>query len=494
MKKIIFSISLLIFPAMIYSQVTQLIFDYNKIENLKSKELTRKINPVKNGNFINIKIENINTFLYKVEIEGKQVELLTPIPSELQTLFRVSDEVSDETKAKEGIGDLEESLNIMNDIDKNSKNAKVILPPNLIKACKRYIEISKKVAKIKYQRMKLIQLSKEDLDYSEMQGELGEVGALPNSKVYEEFVTIYGEVEALYEIAKHNAKEKLENIKTELKKEQKKTTTNQNPNEISRLTKDSTQSHQEYLAIEKALEGIEEGHEKIDDDNFLRLIEDVITLFGGLENKKNFEVVSPPVQMEGDMVSYRITITPTRVNSLASYKSPMSFTVNIPAKGGWKTDFSVGPAISFGDNAKDDNYFLKTEPSSPPPTQGTLIKRDNENFINPSIGAFMHVYQRTGRPYAVGGLFGVGAGFQTIDDLNLSIYGGGTLILGKTRKVMVGVGVSILKVDRLKSPEYEVGGIYDLDTFDINNVTEKVFKPSGFLSITFNLANRLEIN
>ncbi len=41
-------------------------------------------------NFTVFTIKNINKFLYKVEISGNVFELQTPVPTELQTLFRLS--------------------------------------------------------------------------------------------------------------------------------------------------------------------------------------------------------------------------------------------------------------------------------------------------------------------------------------------------------------------------------------------------------------------
>src|SRR5690606_15372502 len=61
------------------------------------------------GEFTNFKIKDINLFLYSVVIEGKRIELETPVPTELQTLFRLSNdelqEAGEAPEVKEAVAD-----------------------------------------------------------------------------------------------------------------------------------------------------------------------------------------------------------------------------------------------------------------------------------------------------------------------------------------------------------------------------------------------------
>ena len=463
MKHLVFIILIIITPPTLTSQV---IFDFSKMEDLDSKELKKQIEPVKNGEIVLIKIENINTFLYKVEIDGKQIELQTPIPSELQTLFRLSTEEleSGAEEAEEGAEESYSALGAMEKLNNNAATTPALKTelPKLIKECHDYIDEIEKlvsdIAEVKFARMQLITYAKEDLKFSEMRNKLSFIN-IPNDvtlkQTYKDFQTLYHKVELLYE--------KVKGLGTAA----------------------------EDAIISNALEKIEEGYEKIESENVLSIIEDVITLKIGLENKKNFMVISPPIHMEGDMVSYEVTITPTRTNNLAAYKNPVSWQVNIPAKGGWKADFSVGPVLSFGNNSRDEKFYTEVTEVD---TMITLRQRDNGNAINPSLAAMMHFYPRTGKYTSYGFNFGVGAGFQSTDDVDLTIFLGGSLILGKSRKIMVSAGAGFLKVDRLKNPQFEVGQVYNINGFDVTNVVEKVFKSSPYISITYNISNRVEIN
>ena len=52
-------------------------------------------------------------------------------------------------------------------------------------------------------------------------------------------------------------------------------------------------------------------------------------------------------------------------------------------------------------------------------------------------------------------------------------------------------GVSFLRVNRLKEGEFKVGNEYTTQDFDINNVVEKVYRPSLFISLSYSLTKRV---
>ena len=122
-----------------------------------------------------------------------------------------------------------------------------------------------------------------------------------------------------------------------------------------------------------------------------------------------------------------------------------------------------------------------------------LKRRDNHNIISPGLAAMMHFYPRSGKNIAWGGLFGVGAGFQSTEDINFSLYTGVSLVMGKRQKIMLSAGFSFLRVERLKDKQFEIDKEYPISKIDLANSTEKVFKSSGFLSISYNITNRIEI-
>lgn len=455
-----------------YSQ-SVIIYDFNK------GDFNKPITPVQTGSFMTLKIKNINTFRYKVEISGLNIDYVTQIPSELQTIFRLpKEESTNTTKTTEGLKEGNEEAEAMKNLAIIAKKesddaASSVIPaiaataPNkknlsdamkeLSEACQEYIKIAQKVGDIKFLRAELINLSKHNW---ENHGELAERLPPPRDRTsmkrdYNTFITSYAKAYSLYSKAKKAAN----------------------------LAKDTEKEKE----IEEAEEKLEESNNKINEDSFLKLIEDIMILQEALQNKKYFEVISAPIQMDGDYMEFIVKITPVQTNDLMPFESEQEFPVLIPAKGGLKVDFSVGPVVSFGNNSKDCNYYFKAAT-----TDTTLQLLQNKNSISPSIAAMMHFYRRSGRLGSVGGLFGVGAGLQSVEQINFNLYFGLSAVLGKSEKIMLNSGISYLRVARLKEDQFKVGGSYRPSKVNISDVIEKVFKPSFFLSISYNLTRRVE--
>ena len=452
------------------------------------KDFTKSISetviakPARSGEFTIFEIRNINKFLYKVEMEGKTFELETPIPTELQTLFRLSPtELAKKTtneKADEAVAKINKSTENM--AEEKRKTAETVAKAGatdaskefdeamneLVNNCETYYKKSVTAAanifKLKKARNSYITIAQMDLPFNQIRSKASDV-TIPDGGIENE----YFELKELY----HKVEQQYNNALIKAEK--------------------AGASAETKNVIKKALEGIEEADKLIDEEGLLGLLNEVQYLGDELQNPKNFLAVAPPVQMDGDFVSYTITITPAATKAVGAHKSPINFKFDIPAKGGWKADFSVGPVVSFGDNAKDETYYLKEVPGV---DSVTLEKQDNDNAISPGIAAMMHFYPRSGKNWAVGGMFGVGAGFQSVNDVNFSLYAGGSVVLGKRQKIMLSTGVSYLRVERLKSPEFKAGDKYAATKIAIGDVTGKVFKPSFFLALSYNLTNRIEIN
>ena len=477
-------ILLLLFPFLLNAQIT---FDFSKRTDIDQIELQNSIKPVENGGFAIFNIENINTFRYKVEIEGKKIDYVTQIPSELQAIFRLSEESTTEDVQSSLIGNGEvsaakEDMSAVLKQTKEELNAKkkLVVPAanaaahadtiknlekfekamkELEEVCAEFRKYAVKVANVKFNRMLLISISKGKYkNHNELLGKMPTIESEGTMrKNYLLFVDYYYRAEAIYGKAKSLAAG--------------------TPNKEATIAR-----------IEKAEELIEDGYEKINEENFLKLIEDVIVLNRNLKSPEHFTVVSPPIQMDGDYVEIEVSITPTQMNDLMPFEQASNFKLQIPGKGGWKADFSVGPTVSFTPGAHDDFYSLNDTSG-----MSLIVKENNDNFIRPGIAAMIHAYKRdNSKPGAFGFMFGVGAGFNSIDDADLSLYAGGTKILGKYQKVMLSVGISAHRVDRLRSN-------FDTETLvptisDVNEITRKVFRPSLFLSLSYNLTNRVEVN
>lgn len=438
-------------------------------------EFKKTISPVTEGEFVTFKIVNINTFRYKVEIEGTMIDYVTQIPSELQTLFRLPPESVSASKTTDALNEAKDAAEPMKVIAKEvSDEVRVASTPakekleqtlkELTQACDAYILIAQKVANIKFLRVELINLSKQNWEnYGKLAEKLPSLRARTAlKKDYDDFVTAYAKAYALYPKAINAA----------------------------RMAQDTIKQKE----IEKAEEKLEEANKKLNEEDFLKLIEDVMVLQEALQNSKYFEVKSAPIQMDGDFMEFTVKITPVQTNDLMPFETAQAFPVSIPARGGLKVDFSVGPIISFGKNSRDEKYYFKLPETTSAVKDTTLSLLNNNNTISPSIAAMMHFYGRSGKTSSIGGLFGVGAGFQSINDVNISIVAGLSMILGKREKIMLNTGVSYLRIERLKTNQYIDGGKYSPSKVNLSDVTEKVFKPSFFLSISYNLTRRVQRN
>lgn len=156
------------------------------------------------------------------------------------------------------------------------------------------------------------------------------------------------------------------------------------------------------------------------------------------------------------------------------------FVKNLKVEGGLKLDFSVGLVTKF---ISDDKYFFATD--------GNLQQRDKSEFfdaVTPGIASMMHFYRRTHKDVAFGGMFGINADLKELTDVNLGFLAGASAILGRSHKVIVSTGISYSKVNRLKEGEFKVGTAYK-DT-KIDDVVERVLRPSWFIAISLNLAKR----
>ncbi len=472
---------------------------------VNSVKTTQIATPVKTGEFTIFKIVDINKFLYKVEIAGKVFELQTPIPNELQTLFRLTpqqlaqrendNKVKDAAAATDKEGEKMKAIVKDLSIDKNLKQNKVLLTTmnTLVENCDLFYTktaaLGNDVFILKSTRNKLVLIAQSDKAFKIVNAMLSEVDITDPEEIRNRYLAlnkVYAKVEDSYNEAKAQAQKAVEEAANKFQEDS--SVINKNTLENATNT---------FKKIEEAAKGIEKSEELIEEEALLGLIDDVDFLYKEIGDKNNFTVVSPPVQMDGDMVSYTVNITPCITRKLGPNRSPMQFKFDIPAKKGLKVDFGVGPAFSFGDNAKDDKYFLATVDDNGR-TLGQdsvkLTKLKNNNAISPGLVAMMHIYARSGKLVSWGGTFGVGAGFQNTTDVNLSIYSGLCFVFGKREKVMLSSGISWLKIERRKEDRYIApGDRFKLADINLTEATEKVFKPSFFIGITYSLTNKVEI-
>lgn len=517
----------------------------------KSIQTSYITQPVQYGTFTIFEIKNINRYLYKVEITGKKISLQTPIPTELQNLFRLDPQSlkkflgENNEKAEEARKKTDEGIQIMNNLREDAeisdkrqtdqleginatlkekedllsitkrslaplanttdstlipqrdalqiqesnltnsitklkeekqeeeanieelkreiKNFKEIVQSVLDK-CEEFRDKTEKISQLildmKISQRRLIALSQEDLGFSDMASKVSNINISSTAivgKEYREYMQLYKELEKLYGKAFDKATQLLLQGKDMSEEEVKK-------------------------EVKKALDEIETADKLIQDEDLLTLVEQVSQLAEGLRNPKNFTVTAPPVQMDEDVANYEVTITPIQTNTFGPHLTITNFGFDVPTRGGLKVDFSVGPVLGFGNESKDDSYFLDTN--------SKLTKFENPNAISPSLAAMMHFYGRTGRPNAWSGLMGVSANIADVTKLDFNILLGLSYVLGKNEKVMLNAGVIFNRVNRLKTNLYQENKEYPSD-LNLEEVVQKVFRPAAFFSVSYNLTRRV---
>ena len=519
----------ILFLLTITKSYSQLTYDFNKGMFLADGIYFKDGNvlPQPTSGFAVLKIKNINTFRWKVAIQGKSIDYVTPVPSELQTLFRLPDQTDSQKKTSEGetsindaayqmatkkiesdqtVKDLEKNISTLEnkvdslgklgipakDINKQkteNQDKKTVAQNKKLKAekfqaamvaltnaCDKYTKIARIVAKVKFLKTDLVNISKgEYKDHDAMKIEIANLttktfndSSFPFSgdkaqlvSIYNAFITSYEDAEKLYEKAIETARE--------------------------------TGTGKDAAAVKTALDKLEEGHNKINEDGFLSLIEDTAILYQAMINSSSFDVISAPIQMDGDFVHFDVNISTDQINTLQNYVTGKAFPIDIPAKGGWKADFSVGPVFSLGSNAIDDRFYLKQiSQTTSDSINGRLVKSNNSSVVFPAVAAMFHAYKRSGKQFNWGIMMGVGAGFKSTSDINASYYIGPTFVLGKQQKTMFSFGASFLPVDRLKS-KYTEGAPYKISSFNTSDVTEKTILSSFFFGISYNLTNRVDV-
>lgn len=481
---VFFAVALVANAVVSYAQTSgskMLVYDFNK-SGFKSNaayspRMKPHIMPVQMGDFFILKIENINTFKWNVVLKGSSVDYITPIPSELQQIFRLQNENYQNKEltnalslANNGSQNMNKQAVLAQNLPMQTDEAKKLgeVMDKLVEVCNEYLEIVQEIAEIKFKRAELINISKQDWPtHRELLNNLpSQVPPEQMKESYKEFWEYYANAIKEYNAAKKAVQSVIDRgdgnqQKAESMKEQ----------------------------IQSAENDIKESYNIFAKDDYLTLIEDIITLQTALENPKNFEVSSAPIQADGDYIEFFAELNPVKVNSLLPIGFSKNFPVSVPVKGGLKVDFGVGPFGSFGSGSRDEIYYTESIEGE----DSVLLKQNsNKNVISPGISAMMYFGARTGKTSRLACAFGVGAGFQSVEDVNFSLFLGPGLVMGKRERVMLSAGLSYLRVDRINSEQYALDGKYP-SSLNISDVTSKVFRPSFFVSMVYNLTNRLEI-
>jgi hypothetical protein len=451
MKKIL----IVCFVCMIYKVNAQTVeYDYG---NNSPNPLN---NPgLNNGNFARLKISNINTYAQKISINGSLYNLNTKIPDGLKTLFQFTDDqvtnsLNSTNRAVVKMVDVanqagDNSKNKTNDT--NTKNEKDELD-TLVKYCYVYHDAAQKV--------------KDALQF-----EKHLEATLSDSKINTRLLMMSAlRIRGIDTVAIRKLKKDREKFERAYKKAKNQYTK-------AAIAARDAQNETHESKIDDAKETIVQEYEKLEKlyDKTLSEIDD---FYQTANSDYNYMAISNPIYLkDADEMEFEVKIAKTEAE-LGSAK-PITPIFNIG--GGTKFDYSVGPVFN---TISDDSYFLDSK--------NMLQKNNNGNAFTPGLAAMMHVTHRNIGNSSFGGMFGINTNFKEITDVNLGFLGGITAVFGRDRKLFVSTGVSFFKVSRLKEDQFKVGTTTYTAT-DLPNVTEKVLKPSFFVSVSLSIAKLVQV-
>lgn len=434
-----------IFLVTLYSCLSQ----SQKTDSLKTieydfsagKYTSNSLQKVRYNSDASLKILNINRFKYKADIKAKTWSIVTDIPDAIKAAFQLKINSDSATK------NTDKAVGLMSKIVAQSRTADdlQIALDSLEIECKMYQKsihlIQEKLAEYSL----LLTLTQLDLNTQKsfLDAALPIIESILNKGVYNKFENNYNNALNAYSKAKRKASE--HNKRDDLK----------NIEDAEAILKTN------YKTLEEVTASLKDGTNKI---NILA------------NRSESFQIQSFPIQVDGDEVSFDVIITDK------DQTEKPTFSKSLNTFGGLRTDFSVGPLISFGKNIKDDIAYLDSKDS-------VSIKYRSENTtIKPSIMAMMHLTGRSAGSFTIGGMLGIGVGFKDLTTLNTNYTLGLSAVFGRLQKVFVSTGIVFQQVKRQKEGVAEK--VKKGTTIDSNSFTESVYRSSPFLAVTYNIGKR----
>ena len=213
-------------------------------------------------------------------------------------------------------------------------------------------------------------------------------------------------------------------------------------------------------------------------------IQEVLDNYNRL-NRANFTYVSEPFKATKDQVNLHLSF---RADTLLTCNYPNRLTAqrSIPVVGGWKVDFSTGVLMSG--RFMNNNFFgqeLYYEGAYEDSSHSFIRQKQSGARFLLSIGAFAHLYKRTGR--AVSWAISPGVSTTTAFD-GLLFHLGGSALLGRETRLVITLG-GTFRESTLLDRRYQVDKAYPKESLPKEVPTIRVFPRAGwFLALTYNLS------
>ncbi len=286
-----------------------------------------------------------------------------------------------------------------------------------------------------------------------------------------EIDTTYTVLKLIYEELLNMQKEAFFTMNGTLKSQDKKTSLSVTNAEVRLETKKYFEA--EYLFVKTVYDQLN------DEKNRQTLIEKVhagIDLYNKIQNEKYiFYTDSEPANGDEVTLTLKLKYSDGRV---AKEFTPYQ----IRTKGGLKVNFSSGYLLSF---KGDDNYTVYRDANG-----GVGASKGNSNTLSHALGALAHVYRRSDKDYN----FALSSGISLANNSNLGFYLGCSVLFSEKNRLIISAGISYIQLQKLNSSNLERVGETEkykfLSASDDIIKYDPVYQPTGFVSITYNLAGK----
>jgi hypothetical protein len=237
-------------------------------------------------------------------------------------------------------------------------------------------------------------------------------------------------------------------------------------------------------SMQALLDWLADEQKKFSVNDMDRIIMSIVLLYNSINEEmftQNYTI--DQIKDKTDYVQFVFEAKPKMQNQSTIIPKPISYKITMPVKHGVQLNVSSGIFFNIGLSGEKWYYRPTVNIDS---FQMTKAPYKFGDLFKPSIGVLLQVYRRAPYTNRFAGCFG----FST-NASDINYYLGGSLILGKSQRIVISSGLAGGQKDVFN---YSFGEGRDdrivSKTFKEKNpqiLTEKKFKLGAFLSLSFNL-------
>jgi hypothetical protein len=395
--------------------------------------------PVPYREYVRYAIEDINPFIYKVQIENEIVNFKFEMPKELETdLFKVEEVKKEENDAKEKS---RRPIDALIKADNTTYKTKYDKYVNTVKKLNKLNNIFENlVIVVETERNTLTEIS------SQIQN-LMQSYASNSSKTGAELKVEFND-------HVNNAIQEVYSAFEEL---------------ISK----SSPSNTDEETLKKLAINL---NEKVQDVDYKDISSKVIKIYDQSLSPNTFSVFSSPIYADADRIKFIVKIDPVEGLKYAQPSRKEKFDVVLDTYKRWKIDFSSGIFLT---NLVSNTYTTKQDKLPDSAEMGQRIVREDEGKWKIGLGVMMHGYYKAWPGIGLGGNLGIITNTNSL----VQYLVGGSLILGNSQRIILNGGIALGYVNRLSSGLDENEFVQSASSIS----TKTVFKSGGYFGISYNL-------